>query len=266
MDKINKIKNLVIGGNLQALEYAFREGFPIFYEKLEIPFHLEETKEGINKKDIIQNYAFLLSMAGLNLNSYLVAEYRLENNILFLSGKIPWKLIYQADNIIDFRKQSEEITYKVIDYINVRSCGNHDIRELRTEENFVKEIYFYPSQRMNSSKNFSLSTHNYETVTKDVMIVSYLSKKQIEEEQYSQIYSRLKLKEIMKEVGIQGKKCGTRPNGKVKRNAIKLEFEKREINEIETIERNYYYTESKNVYLNKLYKYLYGKNSKTKKT
>ena len=57
-----KVKNLVIGGNLAALEFAFREGFPVFYDKLEVPFRLEQTKEGTNKKDLIQNYAFLLSI------------------------------------------------------------------------------------------------------------------------------------------------------------------------------------------------------------
>lgn len=266
MKYLKKIDNLVIGGNLAALEFAFREGFPIFYEKLEVPFHLEQTKEGLNKKDIIENYAFLLSMAGLNLSSKMVSEFRLEQQVIVITGKTPWKIEYEFENLIDFRTSDKDKIYKVVDYINVKSCGKHDVRELRTEDYFVKEIYFYPSQRTNSSKNFSLSTHSYENVTKDVMVVSYLTKEQIEKEDYSGIYSRLRLKEVMKEVGIKGKRCGTRPDGKIKRNAIKLEFDKREINELEEIERNYYYTESKEPYLNKLFGYLYGRNSKTKKT
>ena len=44
-----KISDLVVGGNLAALEFAFREGFPVIYEKLEIPFHLEQTKEQIRR-------------------------------------------------------------------------------------------------------------------------------------------------------------------------------------------------------------------------
>ena len=47
-----KVKNLVVGGNLAALEFAFKEGFPIFYEKLEVPFSLEKTKDGLSKEDI----------------------------------------------------------------------------------------------------------------------------------------------------------------------------------------------------------------------
>ena len=266
MKQIKKIENLVIGGNLEALECAFKNGYYIFYPKLETPFHLEQTKEGIAKKNILENYSFLLSCSGLNLYTPYVSEFRIKKNSLILTGKTSWQIEYQATNLLDMRKQeSKKTLYKVVDYINVRSCGSHDTREIKTDDNFGKEIYFYPSKRNNSSKNFSLSTHNYETITKDAIVVSYLTKKQIEDEDYSPIYSRLRLKEVMKEVGIKGKRCGTRLNGSIKRNAIKLEFDKREILEIETHERNYYYTSSKNGYVDRLYKYLYGKNSKTAK-
>lgn len=259
--QIKKVDNLVIGGNLEALEFAFREGFHVFYETLEAPFHLEQTKQGLNKKDVVENYAFLLSLAGLNLHSHINAEYRLGKEKLTITGKVPWTIEVEYQTLHDFRKaRNKNVIYKVVDYIDVRSCGNHDIRELKTEENFVKEIYFYPSQRSNKSKRFSLSTHDYETVTKDAMVVSYLNYSQIEDEEYSPIYSRLRLKEIMKEVGIKGKKCGYNPNGNQKYNPVKLEFAKREINEIEEVERQYYYTQSKNAYLQKLFNYLYGRN------
>lgn len=261
--KWNKtVKDLVIGGNLAALEFAFREGFPVFYDKLEVPFHLEQTKEGMNKKDVIENYAFILSLAGLNFGSHLNHEYRVSKKKLFISGNKPWVKEIEFEKLHDFRnKKTSQTIYKVIDFIDVRSCGPHDIKELRTEDRFVKEIYFYPSQRMNSSKNFSLGTHNYETVQKDVMVVSYLKAREIEKEDFSPIYSRLRLKEIMKEAGIKGKKCGFRENGSQKYNPVKLEFSKREINEIEEEERNYYYSQSKNPYLNRLYKHLYGRSS-----
>lgn len=256
-----KIENLVIGGNLEALEYAYREGFHVFYEHLEAPFHLEQTSIGLNKKDIIQNYAFLLSLSGLNLNSYLVGTYRveLEEKKLLIFGRKPWQIQIEFDNIYDFTIQKQDVEYKVVDYINIRSCGSHDFREVKTDDRFVKEIYFYPSKRANSSKKFSLTTHNYETVAKDVIVVSYLNPKEIENEDYSPIYSRLKLLEIMKQIGIKGKKCGLRANGKEIRASIKLEFEKREINQIEQTDRNFYYNRSKNKYLNKIFGYLYGK-------
>lgn len=261
MKEIKKIENLVIGGNLAALEFAFREGFPIFYEKLEVPFHLEQTKEGLNKKDVIQNYAFLLSLAGLNLYNSLNYENRIENNKLVITGKNPWIKEIHFDKIHDYKNYYEsETLYKVVDFIDVRSCGPHTVRELKTEDDFVREIYFYPSKRMNASKGFSLSTHNYETVQKDVMVVSYIKGKNIEDEDYSPIYSRLRLKEIMKEVGINGKRSGTR-KGKIIYKSIKLEFSKREINELEQHDRNYYYSKSKNSYLNKLFNYFYGKSS-----
>lgn len=259
MKEIKIVNDLVIGGNLEALEFAYRQGFPIFYERLEIPFHLEQTKDGINKKDIIENYAFILSLAGLNYYSHIVSTSRLEEDRLIISGKTPWITEIHFSKLHDFRKDLTKI-YKVVDYINVRSCGPHDIRELRTEEDFVKEIYFYPSQRCNSTRKFKLSTHDYMTATKDVMLVSYMRGAEIDREENSQIYTRLKLKQIMKDLGIKGKRQGKQKSGKTKYCSIKLEFAKREINEIEENNRNYYYSESKHSYMNRLFRYLYGRN------
>jgi hypothetical protein len=261
--EIKKVENLVIGGNLAALEFAYREGFPIFYEKLEVPFQLDQTVEGTNKKDIIENYAFMLSLAGLNLHSHIVAEHRLANKKLVLTGRVPWSIEYRYEKLHDFRERNtKNKLYKVVDYIDVRSCGTHDIRELKRDDNFVKEIYFYPSQRSNNSKRFDALTHNYELIPKDAMLVSYLKGKELEKEEFSPIYSRLILKETMKEVGIKGKSRGFEENGKPRpRGAIKLEFSKREINEIEEHDRNYYYAQSKHPYLNKLFGHMYGKTS-----
>lgn len=261
MKEVRTIHSLVYGNNLEALEFAYRNGIHIFYESLEKPFHLDKTKQGISKRDVIENYAFLLSCAGLNLSCHLNSKHRLGNDRITISGN-PWIIEYHFDTLYNFieQEQNGKEKYKVVDYINIRSCGMHDIRELRTEEDFVKEIYFYPSQRSNSSKNFSLLTHSYEQVVKDAFVVSYLTKKQIEDEEYSGIYSRLRLKEIMKEVGIKGKKSGTR-NGKPKYGTIKLEFDRREINEIEKQNRDFYYSHSKHLYLTKIYKYLYGRNT-----
>lgn len=259
MTIIKKIKELVYGGNIAALEYAYKEGLPIFYDKLETPFHLEQTKSGMSKKDIIENYAFCLSCAGLNLSSEQVREHRLKDNILTISGKTPWIIEYHCDKISDFTTRNKNAIYKVIDYINVRSCGSHVFRELKTDDNFVKEIYFYPSKRNNSSKKFNLFTHDYEKITKDAMIVSYLTYEQTEQEEYSEIYSRLRLLDLIKEVGIKGKRIGYYPSGKQKYGKIVLEFDRREIKEIEETERNYYYTKSKNKFMDRLQNYMYGR-------
>lgn len=260
MKIVKKLENLVIGGDLEALEFSFREGYHIFYEKLLPPFYLDKTKESLSKKDVLENYAFILSLAGLNLHSYLNSQFRLEKNKLTISGKKPYIIEILFKNLYDFTKKYEDKKlYKVIDYIDVRSCGEHDIRELKTEENLCREIYFYPSKRVNTSKNYNFLSTNYEKITKDAIIISYIEGSSIEKEENSPIYTRLKLKEIMKSLGIRGKKCGIGKNGKQKYNSIKLEFKKREILEIEQ-ERNYFYTQSKNKFLNNLYNHLYGKN------
>lgn len=264
MSEQRKIVDLVVGGNLKALEFAFREGYHIYYDQLQIPFHLEQTKEGIAKKDVLENYAFLLSLGGLNLSNSKAFSSRLQEDYIVLNFKNSKSEKIYFNNVHDMSLEIEkEKTYKVIDYINVRSCGHHDIKTLNTKEDFVKEIYFYPSKRVNSSKNFNLFTHDYETCIKDCMLVSYLKGKDLEKEDYSQIYTRLKLKEVMKEVGITGKRSGKTKTGKINYAPIKLEFAKREIKELEE-ERNYFYTKSKNQYLNKMFNFLYGRNTTTK--
>ena len=262
--KQKTISDLVVGGSLKALEFAFREGYHIYYDRLHIPFHLEQTKEGLTKKDIIENYAFLLSLSGLNLSNPKTYSSRLQEEYIVLNAKGTASEKIYFNNLHDMSISiDEDKTYKVIDYINIRSCGHHDIKTLNTKEDFVKEIYFYPSKRVNSSKNFNLFTHDYETCVKDCMLVSYIKGKELENEDYSQIYSRLKLKEVMKEVGIMGKKSGKTKTGKINYAPIKLEFAKREIKELEE-ERNYFYTKSKNQYLNKMFNFLYGRNTTTK--
>lgn len=262
MKEIIETENLVIGGNISALEFSFREGYPIFYPELDTPLFLERTKEGISKKNIIDNYAFLLSLAGLNYYSPSLYEFREEKQKLVISF-IPNGIIEIRYNILhDYRQKfNKKNYYKVIDYINVRSCGNHNLREIKIKNNIIKEIHFYPSSRNNSSKNFDILKQSYEKITKDALVVSHVKGSDLEKEEYSHIYTRLKLKEIMKETGIKGKKCGFYEDGKQKYNSIKLEFHKREIVNIEKQERDYFYSQSKNTYLNKLYKYLYGRNS-----
>ena len=265
MKEIIELENLVIGGDLESLEFAFREGYPIFYEELDAPLFLERTKEGVLKKDIMHNYAFILSLAGLNLSSRLNYEYRISKKTLTITGVTAWIKEYKFQNLFDFRnKFSQSETYKVVDYINIRSCGHHDLREIKIKDDTIKEVIFYPSLRNNLSKNFDIFRQSYETITKDAIVISHLKGRDIEKEENSHIYTRLRLKEIMKEAGIRGKKCGFYDNGKQKYNPIKLEFEKREILKIEKNERNYFYSKSKNYYMNKMYKYFYGRSTKTK--
>ena len=105
MKEVREIVDLVYGGTLEALEFAYRNGYHIFYETLERPFHLDKTKEGVTKKDVLENYAFLLSCSGLNLNCYVNEDYRLGENKITISGN-PWIIEYHFDNL---HKSSEKM-------------------------------------------------------------------------------------------------------------------------------------------------------------
>lgn len=254
------VDQLVIGGNINALEFAYYNSIPIFYDKLEIPSEDDVTKDNVSKRDLLFNYCFLLSLCGLNYSSYNITRYSLSENKLKGYGKLPWILEIEFNKLHDMSSFNlRNDVYKVIDYIDVRSAGYHKVTTIKTIHNFVSELRFYPSKRMNASKKYTPETHDYEKIAKDLMIISYLTPEELENDEYSPMYSRILAKQLMKEHGIEGRVRKKFQDGKIYRHGISLVFNKREVCKLEQHTRNYYYTSTKNKYLERLLKYLYGK-------
>jgi hypothetical protein len=84
----------------------------------------------------------------------------------------------------------------------VNSGCEHGIDHIRTDEDFVRDIFFYPSQRASANSD-----------KKDLLAISYLSERDAKYEyQYSDTYVRFKVLAKMKEAGIRGQKNGKNPN------------------------------------------------------
>ena len=267
-------ENVVVGGSFDAVWLAFREGYPLIFKDIEKPYD-EETIDGKNKKELMEQMLLLLGLSNLNLFCGGVDNIRIENQKIFVSGLKPWIVEICAQNIHNFTNESENFT--VIDWIDVRSCGKHELREINSDSNFVKKIIFYPSSRLSRTKLFNVETRlklkasklEYIDVHKDIKVVSILSKKELDMEDFSPVYSRIKAKQLMKENGIIGKKRGfeKRPgfkNGQMYE-SIKLEFSKREIFPINVKEDKEFQFESKDPYIRKLIKYVYRSNRKARK-
>jgi len=260
-----KIKNLVLGNDLKALQFAFKNGYHVLFKELQKPFFMErsdETKE-LSNKDLIENYSFLLSLAGLNPYGGKIQDYRKEeNNKIVVSGKKPWVETIEYENLYDFISQeSKEELLRVVDWISVRSSCLHDKTLIEDKEsNFVKEVRFYPSERTTVSRLAKEKNKVYYDIPKDIMSISYLTRNEVNSEECSYIYSLIKTKQMMKDDGLKGKKCGYRDNGNEIRASIKLEFVKREI--FESQDDNIEHSlslQSNNEYLNKITQYLYGR-------
>jgi hypothetical protein len=88
--------------------------------------------------------------------------------------------------------------FKVLDWFDVSRGGKHDIDYICTNEEFVNEIYFYPSE-LNPAK-------------KDLVSISYLTQEQLDNYEYSDTYARFKIISELKNAGIRGSKNGKNPN------------------------------------------------------
>jgi hypothetical protein len=110
--------------------------------------------------------------------------------------------------------------YKVYDWFDVRSGMKHPYDFIEDDTEFVKEILFYPTDRVDGNQ-----------VYKDAVSISYLTEKQITSFEYSDINARFKTLKMMKGVGIRGARNGRDMLDKTryKYYAVRLENSHREL-------------------------------------
>lgn len=276
-----KYDNIVIGNDLKAIYFAFKEGYPVIFQELTKPYANDFLPTGESKKQLMEDYIGFLSLAGKVPFSNKIENIRVEeNNKVHVSGKGWTAEITVQNKIYDFMSEVDENSdiYRVVDSINVRACSKHNFREIiDPNENFVKKIRFYPSQRADSSKLFDVIRPNIKPkegrtffdIVKDIESISYLTKNQLYDDGYSPTYSVLKTKDMMTKNGILGKKHGFERReyrtdfGVQRYKSIILEFTKREIFKIEE-EKDYDLT-SKDFYIRRLVRYIWTKNKKNKR-
>ena len=108
--------------------------------------------------------------------------------------------------------------FRVLDWINVRSGAVHDLVNIETADDFVNQVYFYKSKRIDGKHN-----------KKDLVAVSYLAKEQILDFDYSDTMVKFKVENLMRRYGIKGAKSGVNPGDKPKRYSVKIEPSYREV-------------------------------------
>lgn len=253
---IYEIDELVIGNSLEAVSYSYLNEKPIILNSIKKPYFFEffekgsclekyttEVNEyeleaphgvktvGASKLEVWEKLVFYLSLAGLVPLADKVFSIRIEednllkittNNSRMAKIKFNKLRIFDTENISGFSSLEENGTYKVVDWVNVRSGMKHNYDYLETGDEFIKEIYFYPSERVGGGENDE---------RKDLVAVSYLSKKQIDNFEYSDTYAKFKILSLMREAGIKGARNGKRhddPN-KYAYYSVKIEPSHREV-------------------------------------
>ena len=119
------------------------------------------------------------------------------------------------------KKQMDE--YIVIDWVDVKSGMIHSYDYMETEDNFIKEIYFYPSLRIDGASD-----------KKDLVALSYMNKEDLNDFDYADTMAKFKILKLMKEAGIRGARNGRDQNNpeKYKHYAVKIHPRKREIRKL----------------------------------
>ena len=110
--------------------------------------------------------------------------------------------------------------FKILDWFNVRSGCRHEYDYFCTNDDLVKEVYFYPSERVDGKHDL-----------KDLVAVSYLTEDQIHNTEYSDTYARFKVLGLMKENGIRGTRNGRDQKNpeKYKYYAVRIEATARDV-------------------------------------
>lgn len=257
-------REVVIGGGLSAVLYAYHtdsvllrsgdDGPPPFdffesnvdlsaYHVAATMFELHSNSDfkviGAPKRDLWERLSFIKSISGGIPFADKITAIRVDRepkSITVSSRGTSTVLEYDKLRIFDDKElhgvsdlqiistSYEDKKYKVLDWFDVRSGCRHKFDYISTKDDFVREMFFYPSNRMDGNHDL-----------KDLVTVSYLDRRQLDSVEYSDTYARLKTKSIMKDNGIRGTRNGrdTKNPEKFKYYALRIESASREVYEIE---------------------------------
>jgi hypothetical protein len=249
---------LVIGSSLNALIYSYLNSKPLVFNAIKKPFffesfppkldlaHLfykneertlkapsEDKQIGASKSELWKRLLFVHSLAGLLPLSNHAASLRIvnENSINVMTQNFQSALmkfnklrIFDVENIFGITQpMKQDKKYQVVDWVDVKSGMVHQYDFLKSSIDFVREIYFYPSERIDGKSN-----------KKDLTSVSYLDEKQLNDFDFSDTMAKFKIMKIMKRAGIRGARNGKdvlRPD-QYKYYALNIKPRKRELREL----------------------------------
>tara|TARA_B100001250_G_C19734820_1_gene760270 strand:- start:360 stop:1130 length:771 start_codon:yes stop_codon:yes gene_type:complete len=225
-----KLKEIVIGHSLEAVLYAYTRDCDLIINSLRRPFEFDDVEEGLgryqfetkNKLEIWSSLVLELALDGACPFGDSVESIRVEGNTLRVipeSGtavEVEFEkcFIFDDENVTVPNRIIEKANseYRVIDWFNVRTGTTHEFDQLLTGEDFVGDLYFYKSRRIDGAHN-----------KKDLVTVSYLREDQLQDFQFSETMAKFKAQSIMKDHGIKGSRSGISKNGKVIYYSVRIE-------------------------------------------
>jgi len=219
---------IVIGSSLSAVLYAFNNKYPIFFAEERRPFRFDYFEPevdlsclkmptcqkslttfegaktiGLSKELLWERLLFLMSLDGGAPLSNLCHNIRHTDDTLTCSNEYS-KIAeikfnecfyfgdHQSSGFVN-QKGLDEDNYICYDYIAFNRGGKHDVDHIQTGDDFVNEIWFYPSDRIDGN-----------TPVKDACAVSVLAQGHLMDFDYSETMARFKTIHEMKQRGMKG--------------------------------------------------------------
>jgi len=234
-----KYDRIALGATLSSVLYCFYTQTPlIFAEKPKIhPFEFfdcnveldllkvepsyyylkgaseEQAVFGVSKEQTYNKLLTLLSLSGFVPFSDLAKSINVYKDKLTITttGNKKLKIEYNELIVFDDKKinglpslvsKNEQQKTQVLDWFEINIGSSTEIDYLSTDDDFVKDIFFYSSQRPATQSD-----------KKDLLSISHLTHTEaVHDYQYSDTYARFKIVKCMKEAGIKGLRNGKNPN------------------------------------------------------
>ena len=250
-DQTYQYDGIVVGNSLSALLCGYASATPVlmlhpreplFFETFEPDVDLSflgfENKPrtintttgqkivGFEKYKVYRKLAMIMSLAGLLPLGNKATMMRLtdEKNLKVILDYAR-SVNFSFEKITTFGTEILEPNippkkYMVLDWMNVRSGMTHSFDRIEGDPDFVNCIHFYPSERI----------HGNHPKRKDLVSVSYLTRQQLENYEFSDTYARFEIVDKMRKAGIRGARNGRDVNNpeKYKYYAVKVESDRRE--------------------------------------
>ena len=230
---------IAIGCSLSSALYCFYNQIPMIYVerrkvhpfeffkpdtdlsllKIEpLRYDLKMSDEGVatfgpSKRQVYEKIMVLLSLSGLVPFSNLAKSVHIEKKHLKIitERNRVYEVAYEELIVFDdtnisglssILKDNKDEKTQVLDWFEINQGSNTPLDYIKTDDNFVKDIFLYKSKRPDVKPG-----------VKDLVAIPYMTPNEAKYDyQNSDTYARFKILKTMKEAGVKGPKNGKNPN------------------------------------------------------
>jgi len=189
-----KWKNVVIGADLDAIEFAHDNNF--FLIKNRPPHHHSyENTENIWAEKSYELYNLGLAPFVDKASSIRITPE--EKLIKIITHKSAFTVQYEELHLFDTENVSgvslkrEVVHYRVIDWFDCKGLYDLDFDEITTEDQFVNKIKLFKTLRIDGDQKYL-----------DLLCESFLTEDQLKNFDYSDTMARFKVADLLKKHGI----------------------------------------------------------------